>query len=151
MFRRCCEDLALLLVRQRNLDRAAQLLGKTQALREELGRGGSGRENLRRRLARCWQTQWRRYEAASARRHGLKPCASVGLLIFWSFWGLPSKTPKRRFRQRYDRRNEGSPNCAVRPGTWVPRGVSSSRGYGGRPGLALKLTRFSAVAQRLVD
>ena len=43
MFRRCCEDLALLLVRQRNLDRAAQLLGKTQALREELGRGGIGK------------------------------------------------------------------------------------------------------------
>jgi tetratricopeptide (TPR) repeat protein len=42
MFRRCCEDMALLLVRQRNLDRAAQLLGKTQALREELGRGGIG-------------------------------------------------------------------------------------------------------------
>jgi predicted ATPase len=41
-FRRCCEDMALLLARQGNLDRAAQLLGKTQALREELGRGGIG-------------------------------------------------------------------------------------------------------------
>lgn len=39
-FRRCCEDLALLLARQGNLDRAAQLLGKVQALREELGREG---------------------------------------------------------------------------------------------------------------
>jgi MalT-like TPR region len=39
-FRRCCEDLALLLARQGNLDRAAQLLGKTQALRAELGREG---------------------------------------------------------------------------------------------------------------
>jgi tetratricopeptide (TPR) repeat protein len=41
-FRRCCEDMALLLVRQGHLDRAGQLLGKTQALREELGRGGIG-------------------------------------------------------------------------------------------------------------
>jgi predicted ATPase len=41
-FRRCCEDMALLLARQGDLDRAAQLLGKTQALREELGRGGIG-------------------------------------------------------------------------------------------------------------
>lgn len=40
-FRRCCEDLALLLARQGNLVRAAQLLGKTQALREELGRAGT--------------------------------------------------------------------------------------------------------------
>jgi tetratricopeptide (TPR) repeat protein len=39
-FRRCCEDLALLLARQGNLERAAQLLGKVQALREELGRAG---------------------------------------------------------------------------------------------------------------
>jgi predicted ATPase len=39
-FRRCCEYLALLLARQGNLERAAQLLGKTQALREELGREG---------------------------------------------------------------------------------------------------------------
>jgi tetratricopeptide (TPR) repeat protein len=41
-FRRCCEDMALLLARQGNLDRAGQLLGKTQALREELGRAGIG-------------------------------------------------------------------------------------------------------------
>ena len=39
-FRRCCEDVALLLAQQGKLERAAQLLGKTQALREELGREG---------------------------------------------------------------------------------------------------------------
>ena len=41
-FRSCCEDLALMLVRCGNIERAAQLLGKAQALREELGRGGLG-------------------------------------------------------------------------------------------------------------
>jgi predicted ATPase/class 3 adenylate cyclase len=41
-FRSACEDLALMLVRCGNLERAAQLLGKSQALRGELGREGIG-------------------------------------------------------------------------------------------------------------
>jgi predicted ATPase len=41
-FRRCCEDLALLLARQGSFERAAQLLGKAQALREELGQEAVG-------------------------------------------------------------------------------------------------------------
>ena len=36
-FRRCCQDLAVILTRQGNLGLAARLLGKAQALREELG------------------------------------------------------------------------------------------------------------------